>query len=281
MKPIREIAALTIREANRKKIVWAAIALGALFILVYALGFYFVRQDIERTVGTSGMGVLTIHQIFNFLLLAGLYTINFMVIVLSVLVSVDTLSGEITSGTIQSLAVKPIHRWQIVVGKWIGFALMITAYLLLLAGGIMLYVRLTTGYSPANPIQGILLIWLNAMLFLSLSLWGGSWLSTMANGVVAVGLFGIAFIGGWVEHFGSFTGNQTAINIGIITSLIFPSEALWRKAAALMESPLVARLGVSPFTTQSVPSPLMTAYAAIFSTALLFLAIRQFSKRDL
>jgi len=43
----------------------------------------------------------------------------------------------------------------------------------------------------------------------------------------------------------------------------------------------VAALGVSPFSSSSVPSPLMVAYAALYATLALGFAIRHFSRRDL
>ena len=72
-------------------------------------------------------------------------------------------------------------------------------------------------------------------------------LSALATGAVVFGLYGLAFIGGWVEQIGSVLQNQTAINVGIVSSLIIPSEALWRRAAYEMQSPLSGALGMSPF----------------------------------
>jgi ABC-type transport system involved in multi-copper enzyme maturation permease subunit len=121
----------------------------------------------------------------------------------------------------------------------------------------------------------------NAILLLSVSLLGGTSLSTLANGVLVFGLYGIAFIGGWIEQFGSLLNNQTAINIGVVCSLIMPSEALWKRAAYEMQSPVAAALGFSPFTTNSAPSPMMLAYAGLYMLVALYLAIRLFSRRDL
>ena len=121
----------------------------------------------------------------------------------------------------------------------------------------------------------------NTLLLLSVSILGGTSLSTLANGVLVFGLYGIAFIGGWIEQFGSFLHNQTAVNIGVISSLILPSEALWKRAAYAMQSPLVAAMGVSPFSSNSVPSPLMLVYAGLYTLAALYLAVHLFSRRDL
>src|SRR5436189_4240839 len=45
-----------------------------------------------------------------------------------------------------------------------------------------------------------------------------------------------------------------------------PSEALWRRAAFEMQSPLASAMRISPFSTLSVPSTAMIFYAAIYLT---------------
>ena len=95
------------------------------------------------------------------------------------------------------------------------------------------------------------------------------------------GLYGLAFIGGWIEQFGSIIQNPTAVKIGIISSLIIPSEALWKRAAFEMQSPLSGVLGMSPFSATSVPSSLMILYAVLYLLAALSLSIRIFQRRDL
>jgi ABC-type transport system involved in multi-copper enzyme maturation permease subunit len=279
MNVIFIILKLTFREASRRKILWAALTLGILFLVIYGLGFYFIKQDIQRSMRDPNQ--LAFNEIYSFFSMAGLYAVNFLTIGMSVLTSVDTLSGEISSGTIQTLVTKPVSRVHIVLGKWLGFVVMLTFYMLLMAGGTILIARTISGYTLPNALRGIMLIWTNGLLMLSLSFLGGAYLSTLANGVLAFGLFGAAFVGGWVEYVGWFTQNQAAINIGILSSLIMPSEALWKRAAHLMESPLVAALGFSPFTAASPPSRLMVWYAVFYSAVVLAFAVRRFQKRDL
>ena len=132
MKTIFIISKLTIHEASRRKILWAALILGTLFLIIYGLGFYFIKQDIQHTMSNTTR--LAMNEIFSFLTMAGLYAVNFLTIGMSVLTSVDTLSGEIASGTIQTLVTKPVLRAHILVGKWLGFVVMLTLYLLLMAG---------------------------------------------------------------------------------------------------------------------------------------------------
>jgi Cu-processing system permease protein len=277
------IARLTFLEAARRKILLAALLLGLLFLIIYGLGFHFLIVETEKSVGNNNL--LQLNEIRNFLLMAGMFVVNFLTSIMIVLTSVDTLSGEISSGTIQTLASKPIRRWEIVMGKWLGFAGMLTLYLLLMGGGVMVIVFLRTGYTAPHPLRALELIWLNALVLLSFSILGGTTLSTLANGVLVFGLYGIAFLGGWIEQIGSFLPNQaashTAVNIGIITSLIMPSEALWKRAAHELQSPLVAALGFSPFSSAYYPSLLMVVYAVLYTVIALTLAVLLFNQRDL
>ena len=277
------IARLTFLEAARRKILLAALLLGLLFLIIYGLGFHFIIVEAEKSVGNNNL--LQLSEIRNFLLMAGMFVVNFLTSIMIVLTSVDTLSGEISSGTIQTLAAKPIRRWEIVMGKWLGFTGMLTLYLLLMGGGVMGIVFLRTGYTAPHPLRALELIWLNALVLLSFSILGGTTLSTLANGVLVFGLYGIAFLGGWIEQIGSFLPNQaashTAVNIGIITSLIMPSEALWKRAAHELQSPLVDALGFSPFSSAYYPSLLMVAYAALYAVIVITLAVLLFNKRDL
>jgi Cu-processing system permease protein len=273
------IARLTFREAGRRKILLAALLLGLVYLAIYGVGFYYVNQETTRS--QIGPGLLELNQIRNFLFMAGLYVVNFLTVMMAVLTSVDTLSGEIASGTVHTLVSKPVQRWEIVLGKWLGFAGMLTLYLLLMAGGTVGVVYIISGYLAPNILRGLGLLWMNAMLLLGVSLTGGAVLSTLANGVLVFGLFGIAFIGGWIEQIGSFIQNQTAVNVGIISSLIIPSEALWKRAAFEMQSPLVSALGFSPFTAASMPSQVMVLYGVVYAALALLLAIRLFNRRDL
>jgi Cu-processing system permease protein len=277
------IALLTFREASRRKILLSALLLGLLFLIVFGLGFHFITVEMERNL--SGNQTIPLNEIRNFLLMAGMYVVNFLTAIMTVLTSVDTLSGEISTGTIHTIVSKPIRRWEVILGKWLGFAGMITLYLLLMGGGVMGFIFLRSGYLAPHPLQALALIWLNDLVLLSVSILGGASLSTLANGVLVFGLYGIAFIGGWIEQIGSFfrdqVAGQTAINIGIITSLAMPSEALWKRAAHELQSPLVAVFGVSPFAANSYPSMIMIFYAVFYIMVAFALAARQFNARDL
>ncbi len=275
------MAGMTFREAARKKVLWMALAAGLGFLCFFGTGLYFELKDFRPSdnpiIKREGVSAL---------IMVGLYAVDAMAIVMTVLTSVDTLSGELASGTIQAVATKPIARWEVLLGKWLGFVGMITLYVALMVGGITVVSYLMTwralgGILPHHLLRGAGLIWLECVLMLCLTFRLGTSFSTLTNGVVALGLHGIAFIGGWIEQAAALTHSPRALNVGIAASLIMPSEALWRRAAFEMQSPLLNALGFSPFSAASVPSGFMIVYACLYMILALALAVRNFSQRDL
>ncbi len=275
------MAGVTFREAARKKILWMALLAGLAFLTLFGTGLYFQLKDFA-----SRTPPIIVREGVNGLLMVGLYALDLMAVVMTVLTSVDTLSGEIASGTIHAVATKPISRWQVLLGKWLGFVGMLTLYVVIMVGGItaltyFLSVHFRNAVTPHHLLRGTCLIWLECILLLSLTFFFGTSFSTLTNGVLALGLHGLAFIGGWIEQAGAITHSPRALNVGIVASIIMPSEALWRRAAYEMQSPLVDVLRMSPFSNASVPSVAMVVYAGVYLVVALSLAIRRFGQRDL
>ncbi len=279
MRDVLILAELTFREARRSKILWTAVILGAVFIALYTTGFYFIWAEMTRY--PEQIPNIAYNAGFNFVVMSGIYVISFLGVMLAVLVSVGSLSGEISSHTVQSLAVKPFRRSAIVLGKWLGLALMLSVYILLLGTGVVLSTWIISGYLLPGALRGLLLVAFEALILLSLSMLGGTRFSTVANGVMAFMAYGLAFIGGWIEQFGAIAHNETAVDIGIATSLLVPSEAMWKMAAYLMQPPVSRMLGMSPFSMTSTPSTAMLLYAVAYTVVLVALAVYSFSRRDL
>jgi ABC-type transport system involved in multi-copper enzyme maturation permease subunit len=269
---------LTIREAQRRHILLVALLMGLAFLLLFGVGFHYIYLQMQRD-GVSGPQA---DVVVGFLLTAGMYAANLLVTVIAVLVSVTAISGEIESHTIETLITKPVRRWEVVLGKWLAFAALLILYVLFLAGGLMLIVYLRSGFHFRNLGWGLALMVQQSLIILSVSIAGGTRLSTLANGVLAFALFAIAFMGGWVEQIGALFRNEAAVDIGIVTSLILPSEILWKKALTLFY-PSMANMPFSagPFAVSSQPSDLMIAYGVLYMVGLVALAMWSFSKRDL
>lgn len=274
------LAWLTFHEARRRSMVLVAALLGAAFLLLFGIGYHLV---VTGNATRGGLSSVENQITYNLLTMGGLYVVHFLAIMLAIVATVDAVSGEIVSHTVQSIVTKPLYRWQVIAGKWLGYVLMLALYTALLCTGILLESGLIAGYTPPNILPGVGLILLQVAVLVSLSLLCGVFASTLTNGVILFMLYGLAFIGSWVEEIGTFFQSTATSQIGVISSLIMPVEALWRLAAHDMQPSLFNNniLNLSPFSLGAVPSAAMVVYAAAYVVVLLLLAMRAFSRRDL
>jgi ABC-type transport system involved in multi-copper enzyme maturation permease subunit len=277
MGPLLTIAHLTLYETRRRRIVTAACVCAAAFLAVFGTGLFFVNREL-----VLGQRPFVVRQrVVSVLTIAGLYAANFLSVLFAVLLPVDTLSGEIDSGVMQTLASKPIRRADILLGKWLGHAVVVIGYILVLTSGVILAVRLIAGYVPVYPAAAVPLMLLEMLLLMTVSIAGGTRLSTVTNGVTVLGFYGIAFIGGWVEQVGGFAGSQAAKTVGIVASLISPPDALWRLGTYYLQPESLRNIGAAMFATASVPTTLMVWWAAGFTVVALVFAVRSFGARQL
>ncbi len=269
------IARLTWLETRRRKIALAALVCGLLFLLVFGSAIYvgFGRAAAEEGVDAVGMRVAA-----TVLTVAGLYVVNFLVTAVAILLPIDSLSGEINSGVIQTLASKPVDRAAIVVGKWLAYFAMTAAYLVLMGGGVVLIMRFFADYVAPAVIVPMLLMLLGAAVMLSITIAGGVRLSTITNGIVAFGFYGVAFIAGWMEQILSMFQNNTARYVGTFVSLVSPSDSMWRRAEFEMQPLVSVVLQNGPFGVVSVPSSALIVWAVLFCVIAVAFAAWQFRR---
>ena len=278
LRNIVTIAHLTLAEARRRRIVLAAMVGAFAFLLFFSAVLFFAHRELVSDPTTSfpeRQVTLTILTIIAF------YAANFLSAVFSLLLPIDTLSGEIDSGVMQTLAAKPIHRAEILLGKWAGHLLIALAYLLLVSSGILLIDLAVMGYVPVNAARALPLMILEIMLLTSFSIAGGARFNTIANGIVALAFYGIAFVTGFVEHIGTIAGVTSMRTIGIVVSLISPADALWRLAVYYLQPDIVRNIGETIVSTAAVPTLLMVWWAVGFTLLTLAYGVRTFIRRNL
>ncbi len=270
------MARITFREASRRKILWIATLAGIAFLAFFATALhYFLKQIRPNT------PVINLREGVVMMTMMVLYAGSMMTSLMAVLTSCDTLSGEIASGTIHAIATKPVERWCLVLGKWVGFTGMLTLYVLLIEGGSIAISAIESGFLAPHGAIVLSLIWLQCLVLLGVTMAASTRFSSLTSGAVALGLYGLAFVGGWIEQFGSLQHVRACVNLGILSSLIMPSDALWRRAAFRFQPPILASAGVGPFSGTLAPSQAMVIYAAVYALSGIVLAQILFSRRDL
>ena len=277
MKQVWLMAKLTLREAARRRLLWTALGAAVVLLVIFAVALRLQVVEFE----SRAMSPFVRYQVDSGMVMVGLYVCDLLAVVIAILTSIDTLAGEISSGTIHAIATKPIARWQIVAGKYLGFAGMISVYAALTFAATVVVGHAVTGVTPQHLGRGLLLIIFECFLALGVTFMMGTWFSTLTTGVIALGLQAVAFLGGWLEQVSGFSQSAHIVTVGVVASLIMPGESLWRRAAYEMQTPLAGSLSFSPFANVSIPSLVAVAYAGVYLVVTIAVATYHFGRRDL
>ena len=274
----------TLREAVSRRLLLAVAILSLVFVSVFILGFVFAKghlaAETDRLEAAMSATILTV---------MGLYVASFLAAFLAMFLSTGSVSTEVDSGQLHAVLARPLPRWSWLLQRWAGLAIVVLAYTTALGGALLLVARWAVGYQAVNPAAGLGLMALQSLTLLTLGVFTSTRLSTLANGAVIFFAFGLAWLGGLVEFVGNLLNNQGMQQIGVVTSLLVPSDALWRGASAALASPTVlAAVGMAgegldevPFLGTTLPSAGMLTWSLLYVPVLLALAVRRFSSRDL
>jgi len=274
------IIKITFREAMGRKVVLISLILAATFLGLYGTGVHFVARDLARHPNP-----MLAQMIYPQLLSFGLYFGGFIVSFLAIFSAVGAIASEIESGIIQTIIPKPVRRYEIVLGKFLGTGLFLALYAALFFMVIYLLINLKTGLELTGQWNALALFTLQPVVLLAVTLCGSTMLPTIANGVVMFMLYAVSVIGGMVEQIGWLINNAALQHTGILASLIMPVDALYRKIVHVLMNPagdpLQAIQQMGPFGSMSEPSVWMVVYAVLYVVFFTGLAVYLFGKRDI
>lgn len=289
--PVILVAELTIREAARRRIFLAIVLLGLLYVALFGLGFGFLIEEVRRTEATqpasetAPQAAMLVPTIMTTL---AIYGLNLMAGGAALFLGAGTLAGEVASGLIQVVAARPLRRGDIVVGKWLGLLVIAALYMAGTFALLLLVVWVLSGYVPPLPLPAVGLLVLEMALLLGIALLGSSLFSTVTNGIIIFMLYGAAWIGGLIEQIGAALQSDLMVNLGIVVSLLMPSDILWRAASfylqpswlLLLQNAATTASGL-PFVSSTPTAPAMLIWAGLYTVTVLGGAIAVFSHRDL
>ena len=281
-----QISRWTVKEAARRRLLLGLILLSSVFVGLFGLGFVLLYNKVRASSGADAFaGTLAA----NILTVLGLYAVQFLAAFLALFLSVGAISADVDSGTLHAVLARPVSRSQYLLGRWLAFAGLLVAYVLSMAGALLLIARVVAGYEPVSPLRTLALLTLEVLFLVSVGMLGSTVLPTLGNGVLTFSLFGLAWLGGIIEFIGSTVHNVGMANVGTGVALAFPSDALWRGASYFAQSPAflaqtsaVGQVsGGIPFASAAPPTVAIVAWALGYLLVVQILARAAFARRDL
>src|SRR5215216_6590782 len=164
MRPgyVLQIARFTLLEAVSRRLVLAGVLISLGYLGLFTLGFHFAYdRALETSVSLEAR--LSLGIAFAMLTLFGVYVVNYLASFLALFLSVGAISAEIDAGTLHAVLARPLERADYVLGRWLGYAILIAAYVVAMTVLVLLVARLIAGYEVPDPSRALALMLLEAI----------------------------------------------------------------------------------------------------------------------
>jgi ABC-type transport system involved in multi-copper enzyme maturation permease subunit len=296
------MARFTVQEVLRRRLFLALFLLSVLLIVAYAFLLHAaidaalskppVEGGVTRDLLLWVSGIfLSIPSVWLVYLISGMLTI---------FLAAGMISSEIDAGTFAIIVPKPLRRAEIVLGKWLGYALILSIYTALLFFVFLRVIFWLTGYWPEQALGALILLELAMLALLGLATVGSTLVPTVVNGAVIMVLFLSAPIAGLISSVLSLmataqgtppSSTGTMQNITTIINLIIPTDALWHGSAFyllptdalnLLQSQDISAAAFNLPLLNAAPIPgALVVWIVLYILVLPLLAVWRFQKRDL
>lgn len=297
------MARFTIQEVLRRRLFLALFLLSMLLLSAYTFLLHVALVASMNGKPNAAGGVINDLQLWVSGLIVSIPSVWLVYLIsgmLTIFLAVGMISSEIEAGTFSVIVPKPLRRAKIVLGKWLGYALLLgiyTAFLFFVFLGIIFWL---TGYWPDQAPGALLLLELAMLALLGLATLGSTLVSTVVNGAVIMVLFLSAPVAGLISSVLSLMASSqgtllsssgTLQNITTIINLIIPTDALWHGSAYyllptgalnLLQSQDISAVpfNLPLLNAAQIPGPLLI-WIMLYILVLPLLAAWRFQQRDL
>lgn len=280
------IARLTVRELVRRRVVWVLIALAIVSVVLVGWGLERL-VTLARADGVEELGIrIGVSQVL--ILIAFMF--SFVLAMTAAFVGAPAIGGDLESGIALAMLARPIRRAEVLVGRWIGCAVVIVAYTILSGLLAIAIAFVVSGYGPPNPFLAVAFLAGQALVLLTLTLALGSVLPSIAAGAIAVVGFGLGWMAGVMAGVATVLGVELLGRVAEVSRWILPSDGLWRGVIYGLEPPLVVLLAAgrapnvaeaNPFYASTPPPVAFVVWSVVWIGLVLGVAGWWFERRDL
>lgn len=250
---VAAIALNTFREAVRDRILYA--------ILIFAL-VMLAGSTILVTISVGGE-VKIIKDL-------GLACISIFGTLIAIFLGIGLVSKEIERRTLYTIITKPIHRYQFILGKYLGLVLTLLVNVAVMALGLLGLAYLWEGVSSLRLFLAVLFIFLELMLVTALALLFSAFSSPTLSAIFTLSLFVAGHLSGDLRLFAArFGGAVTKLSAETLYFLLPNLSRLNFKDQA-----------VHGFGVDGGSMGLSFLYAMFYIAALVLAAMAIFERRD-
>jgi ABC-type transport system involved in multi-copper enzyme maturation permease subunit len=266
VKATAAIAINVFRESVRDKVLYNLVLFAILMIgASYLIGQLTAGQDV-KIIKDLGLSAISMFGLF-----------------IAVFIGIGLVSKEVERRSIYALLAKPVHRYQIVLGKYAGLMLTLAVNVAIMAGALYAVLVYTSwGVSDASQrawdapaldpalLKAVALMLVELMLITAMALFFSTFSTPMLSAAFTFGLFIAGHFSADLRNFDQVVDSPAAVRLARGLYWILPNLAQFDVKAQVVHG-------------QPVPlgyMALATGYAALYVSMLLAIAMFVFSRRD-
>lgn len=279
MNAVFVLAGLTLKEALRRRVFLASLLIAALFALFAFLPMpihtgFLVGVDMETARDNTG-------KIFAWM---GCGSIKFFASILAVTLAAGAITAEVDKGVLSTVVPKPLPRWAIYLGKWLGLMTLLLGSVAVWAILLAFAVWHQTGTFHPRLFLGVLAACLFPLLFTTLTLCFSSFATYALSAGLALIAAGIALAEDFLMLLSRLLESDTLKTLSEIVGYVVPLGKMnhWITRGlgdAGWDMSTLAQGAFNPAKAATTQADL--AYVICYIVAFLVLGLFIFQRRDL
>jgi len=284
MSDVLVVAAHALRESFRRRVFVVVVVLTLLFGALYTWGASELFDDVNGFSDNEfGLDAKTLAGAT--LLGLAMFGTLFLGAVLAVFLTLSAVRGDGETGLLQPLIVRPLGRNQYLAGRFVAAAAVAFTYVGVVYAGAVVITGLTGDWWPDRPVAAGLRLALAMVVVAGLSLLGSIFLSSIANGIGVLMIFGAGLLAGLLGSIGDALNSNTLQDIANTASWVLPFEALYRDALRLLVQDIPGVTGavvqLGPLGGSHDAGGFLLPWVAIYLVLLAIVGAFSFGRRDL
>lgn len=269
------LARLTLKETIRSR----TMIIGLVISLMYLAVVPMLSSPSSSTVIISNLEEAETGKDFLNFALGGL---NFIGMTMAILTTLGAIYTEIDKGTIFAVVTKPINRWQVIAGKWMGHVILMGGYVLVMGFALWLSVLIGSGTVVWSFFPAVALICLNVITMVSLTLMFSTFLPIIANAIFVFIMFVFASNLRIINAISAATDNIVIDVTFNIFRLILPVSEVSELASSMLEDRSAQAIAEkSGETAVFAARGWSFAYEVVYIGLMIMISVLIFRRRDL
>jgi Cu-processing system permease protein len=280
---ILTIVGYGLREALRRKVFAVVLLLTLAFLSLYWLANHYVFRDVQNVGPPPGVDATTFAGAFMFGL--AMFATLFLGVVLAVFLTLGVVRGDAERGLLQPLIVRPIGRPTLLFARWLGAVAICAPYVGAVYVSAMVITGLTGHWWPDRLFLPGLELAAGVAIVAALSLLGSVFLTSTANGIAILMVFGAGLVAGLLGSIGHGLNSHTLEHAAKVAAWLIPFEALYQDGLRQITANTTGFTGfllqLGPFGGAYTGGALLRLWAIAYLALVGVVAVAGFARKDL